>query len=379
MYEALMLVILAGIIGALMGSFTGIVPGIHANTLALMLLSAAIAVEGTLDVYVSEYIDTRVLLAVIIGATSLAHTFANFIPGTFLGAPEGETALSVLPMHDMVRKGNGYRAISLSAIGSFGAIIFCFVMVFPVRLIIGEPLPDDYSIQIASMSFTIPSYFQLDGYNYMNNDSDIIFTYFGSSIRRMLLLLAAVSLLLIVTERKQGNVRMVKEKNTRIHNRLSRPIGILQACFVFFLAGSFGYLVLNEWEGHTQSPFGIPSTALFPAFTGLFGIATLLFTINNAPALKRQDTVKNDYCKSEFHDIQTICRNLDIAIEDVPRSVNNNLELEVGCGSWINKKSNALCYNCHEKIFYEIGKTIKCPNCKNLGLEARFQMLEEYN
>ena len=379
MYEALMLVILAGIIGALMGSFTGIVPGIHANTLALMLLSAAIAVEGTLDVYVSEYIDTRVLLAVIIGATSLAHTFANFIPGTFLGAPEGETALSVLPMHDMVRKGNGYRAISLSAIGSFGAVIFCIIMVFPIRLIIGEPLPDDYSIQIASLNFTIPSYLQLDGYNYMNGNSEQILEYFNSKIKRMLLLLAAVSTLLIVTEKKQSKVRTAEGETIRIDNRWSRQFGILQAFLVFITSGVFGYIVLDDWEGYTQSPFGIPSTALFPAFTGLFGVATLLFTINNAPALKRQDTVKNDYCNSEFHDIQTICRNLDIAIEEVPRNVNNNLKLEVGCGSWINKKSNALCYNCHEKIFYEIGKTIRCPNCNNMGLEARFRMLTEHN
>ena len=48
------------------------------------------------------------LLAMTIVAMSIAHTFLDFIPSTFLGAPECETALSVLPAQGMLLEGSGY-------------------------------------------------------------------------------------------------------------------------------------------------------------------------------------------------------------------------------------------------------------------------------
>lgn len=325
--------IIAGIVGALMGSFTGIVPGIHANTLAIMLLSVAIAIESVIDPYVSSYVDTRLLLAVIIGATSLAHTFANFIPGTFLGAPDGEVALSVLPMHKMVREGRGGHAINLSVIGSFGAVIFCMVTMLLTRIVIGEPLPNN-KMDLYIMELTIPEFLQRDGYDYMTSDSTIIENIFGMQIRRMLLLLMAVSILLIVTERNEVANRKVENHEILIEGRSSRLLAICVALFVFTLSGVFGWLVLNHWEGHTPSPlmrFGLnlPSTALFPAFTGLFGIATLMFSYRQTPQIMEQKS-GHTMCKMSIVKIGDIREKLNIE----KSYHNDNRTLIMGCGTW---------------------------------------------
>ncbi|MCK5636088.1 MAG: tripartite tricarboxylate transporter permease, partial [Thermoplasmatales archaeon] len=57
-----------------------------------------------------------------------------------LGAPEADTALSVLPAHQLLLEGKGYEAVALSAIGSYGAIIFCFLLLYLIRFVIGAPL-----------------------------------------------------------------------------------------------------------------------------------------------------------------------------------------------------------------------------------------------
>lgn len=257
MIEPIILIIAAGLIGGLLGSFTGIVPGIHANTLALILLSVAVAAESYLDPYVANYLDTRLLLSVIIAATALAHTFANFIPGTFLGAPEAETALSILPMHNMLNNGHGYRAVVLSAIGSLYASIIGFMVLIPLQY-----LQETYGL-----------------YNLM---SQLMFP-----------ILLFTAFFLIYTDRSEWRYRKCKmcfehyhdanpdAKNVGSVSRWSGFLGSNNAIFVFAITGWFGYIVLNKYEGLTRSPVGLPSTALFPALTGIFGAATLLYSVES--------------------------------------------------------------------------------------------------
>lgn len=54
---------------------------------------------------------------------SITHTFLDFIPSTFLGAPEEATALSVLPAHKLLLRGMAYEAVRLSSIGSLLSLI----------------------------------------------------------------------------------------------------------------------------------------------------------------------------------------------------------------------------------------------------------------
>jgi putative membrane protein len=68
--------------------------------------------------------------AVLIVATGMSEIFFNFIPSIFLGAPEADTALSVLPGHRLLIEGRGYEAIKLTVIGGMGAVISSLLVVF---------------------------------------------------------------------------------------------------------------------------------------------------------------------------------------------------------------------------------------------------------
>ncbi|KPQ41229.1 MAG: Tripartite tricarboxylate transporter TctA family protein, partial [Candidatus Methanoperedens nitroreducens] len=53
-------------------------------------------------------------------------------PSIFLGAPEADTALAVLPGHALLMEGRGAEAIRLSSIGSAGAVIVSLIMAIPM-------------------------------------------------------------------------------------------------------------------------------------------------------------------------------------------------------------------------------------------------------
>ena len=139
----LLLVILFCILGVITGVATGLLPGLHVNNIALILLSLSGAIIAAFS-FLFEYGISEefilVLICIYIISTSISHTFHDVIPSTFLGAPDEDMALSVLPAHSLLLEGKGYEAVALSAMGSYGAILFCFLLLYPIRFIIGEPL-----------------------------------------------------------------------------------------------------------------------------------------------------------------------------------------------------------------------------------------------
>ena len=100
---------IAALLGALSGIVTGLVPGIHVNTVTALVLagSASCAALG---------LDYAALLAFIC-ALAVSHTFFDVVPGLFLGVP-GDEAFALLPCHRMVRRGEGRAALQLSVAGS---------------------------------------------------------------------------------------------------------------------------------------------------------------------------------------------------------------------------------------------------------------------
>ena len=138
MFE-IILVILFALLGTFLGVLTGLIPGLHVNNIAVIMLSIAPALLVSL-MFLNQFgipeVFIPLLLAITIVSMSIAHTFLDFIPSTFLGAPEGETALSVLPAHSMLLEGRGYEAVMLSAIGSLGGVIISFIFLIPFRFII---------------------------------------------------------------------------------------------------------------------------------------------------------------------------------------------------------------------------------------------------
>jgi len=130
-------IITALIIGIAFGVFTGLTPGIHTNLVAVMLVSAS----PFLLVYTNP-----IVLSVFIIAISVTNTFVDAIPSIFLGAPDADMALGVLPGHRYLLKGWGYQAVKLTLIGSFGAVILSILM-FPLSIPVVKfiyPLVKDY-------------------------------------------------------------------------------------------------------------------------------------------------------------------------------------------------------------------------------------------
>lgn len=93
--------------GIIIGTFTGLTPGIHTNTINSLILSSPIIILATNP------------LAIVAFVVSLAttHSILDIIPSIFLGAPNEESYLTTLPGHEMLREGRGIEAVYLSILG----------------------------------------------------------------------------------------------------------------------------------------------------------------------------------------------------------------------------------------------------------------------
>ncbi len=114
------------LIGCIAGIFTGLIPGIHINTIAVLLL------------YLTP--SNKELIYFII-PMAVVHTFVDFIPSILFGAVEEENFLSVLPGHKMLMQGKGLTAIKITvlggAIGGITSILFSFVFIKLIEKIKG--------------------------------------------------------------------------------------------------------------------------------------------------------------------------------------------------------------------------------------------------
>lgn len=118
-------ILLAMAVGIAFGIFTGMIPGVHINLVAAVILS----VSPFLVQYVSPF-----PIAAGIMAMSITHVFIDFIPSIFLGAPSETTALAVLPGHRLLMEGRGFEAVFLSALGGFLGVIF-IVLLLPLIIL----------------------------------------------------------------------------------------------------------------------------------------------------------------------------------------------------------------------------------------------------
>jgi putative membrane protein len=107
-------ILLGTLIGVMLGTISGIIPGVHANTLAGVLLSLQVALLSFFS---------PLVLAGAMFAALITHTFVDSIPSTFLGIPDADTSLAVLPAHALCLEGNGEEAVRIAALGSACAMI----------------------------------------------------------------------------------------------------------------------------------------------------------------------------------------------------------------------------------------------------------------
>jgi putative membrane protein len=59
---------------------------------------------------------------------SITHTFLDFLPAIFLGCPDEDTSLSILPGHRFLQQGKGFEAIILTIIGGSLAILIILII-----------------------------------------------------------------------------------------------------------------------------------------------------------------------------------------------------------------------------------------------------------
>ncbi len=116
------------LIGVLLGTFTGLIPGVHPNTLVFLFI--------TFTPFLLQIFSVENIVAISI-SMAITHSFTSFIPSVFLSAPEESTSLSILPGHRMLMRGEGFEAVRLSVVGGINATFFLLILL-PIIIIFIE-------------------------------------------------------------------------------------------------------------------------------------------------------------------------------------------------------------------------------------------------
>jgi len=116
----------------------------HVNNVALLIFVGQPALSSLILLLfgwaIPSFGDIMLLLSILILAIAVSHTFVSFVPSVFLGAPDEDTALSVLPGHRMLLRGRGYEAVLLTARGCLWGFVASLALILPLRLLMGSPV-----------------------------------------------------------------------------------------------------------------------------------------------------------------------------------------------------------------------------------------------
>ena len=208
--------VIACFIGIMIGTTTGMIPGIHVNTAGAILFASS--------TFLLTFLSPEFLCVVMV-AMSIAHALIEFVPSMLLGVPEEGTATSILPGHRMVLQGRAKEVIRIVCVGGFGAILVTILML-PI------------------FSILLP----------MLHDISKPFTW-------MILLFASIYLTYSLTSTRRD---------------------FLWSLLLFALSGILGWTIF-------QTPISSGVT-LMCIFSGLFGISTILFSLNDNSTLPHQNS-----------------------------------------------------------------------------------------
>lgn len=299
--------------GSLLGVMTGLAPGIHVNTLALLLLTLYVPIQGSLS-WVCGALDVSValvplLVSSLIISAAVVHSFVDFIPSVFLGAPDESEVLSVLPGHRLLLAGKGQEAIRCAAVGSMVGALVAMMLIVPMKFLMGPPL-DLYETLSPFIPYVLIIVLVLlilsEGRDPLVRASIDIRS---GGIERMGSVVSISPPIPVDGESVHisGVVSAMSPNRWQLSNsfgkwdlvaRDSCPLGfatvsgtwritrrrwrkVSVAASIAFISGILGFVVLNaRLPGH-QTFGGLGETPLFPLLTGLFGLPTLLFSLNS--------------------------------------------------------------------------------------------------
>ena len=104
----------AVILGIILGIITGITPGLHVNTVGILIFSISDSILKKV---------TPLTLCSFFVSIALCHAMIEFIPSLLVGLPNKDTILSIQPGHRLLFKGEGKKAIRLVSLGGLFSII----------------------------------------------------------------------------------------------------------------------------------------------------------------------------------------------------------------------------------------------------------------
>jgi putative membrane protein len=223
-------------LGFFLGIISGLTPGLHLNNFATMLLAIS---PQLMDYGLSPF-----NMASIILAASISQTFFDAIPAIFLGAPDSEVALTVLPGQRLMLEGRGIEAVRLSALGSSGAVLFALAMIIP-------------------LSWAASNYY------------DYLTKYMG-------VLLLAIALMMIRSEMGP----QIEGQGSLVHYKYKALAGML-----FLTSGLLGIFAFQR-EGLIASPLGLEAQVLLPLLSGIFGASGLLYSLSTDTEVPEQKDSK---------------------------------------------------------------------------------------
>lgn len=103
--------------GSIFGFLLGLVPGTHVNNLLPFIISLSVLFPSPLH------------LSIFIASFSVSQLVSSFLPSIFLGAPNPDTSLSVLPAHKMLLMGKGKEALLLMLTSSVTSSLLSFSLI----------------------------------------------------------------------------------------------------------------------------------------------------------------------------------------------------------------------------------------------------------
>jgi Predicted membrane protein len=225
--ELLFLILFASVVGAALGTFSGLVPGIHVNTLAALMLSFYTVLDSFLSgLFPSEH--SGLLIASCIVSAAVVHSSVDFVPSVFLGAPDPDEVMNMLPGHRLLMDGKGMIAVRSAAIGSAVGSMAAVLIAVPLQYMMSSGL------------------------------SDILETYTPAVLITVVVLLIA---------REKGSAAW--------------------AAVLMMSSGSLGYVCMSAPVPETL----MPGSFLFPLLTGLFGIPALMLSTKSGKVPEQNDLV----------------------------------------------------------------------------------------
>ena len=234
--EIIAFVICMSVVGASVGMFSGLVPGIHVNTLASLMLISYPFIESL----ISDFADPSyvpILLSACIVSAAVVHSFVSYVPSVFTGVPDQDNVMSMLPGHRLLLEGRGMAAVRAAAVGSIVGAMAAVIVAIPLQHL---------------MMIGLRGY--LDG------------------ITAAVLMIAVVALILSESSGKWA-----------IAAALITISGILGSICMFMPIPFHGVLM--------------DGTLLFPLLTGLFGIPVLISTPPGAEIPDQKD-IDSDHATS---------------------------------------------------------------------------------